>query len=176
VEKNFAKHSVALGFAEVRQQENQTQVMKNKLYWTSAFYCLTVVLQGCNKPEKQNDQARIVSESVSNQLIIDTSIINDLSRLSDTHTCFESYPEILYLVQKDYPDAAYTAFKAAYILANSDGNFSLEVDNLVLAAFYATSDNLSVWNKLNEDEKKKLFDRLDDLRPVDWDTEKHLYK
>lgn len=131
---------------------------------------------GCKPSESKENKSVADSEQPSDQVIIDTSFLNDPSFFTDTNRSFEHYAELLYLVQKDHPGAAYAAFKAAYIMAISDGNFGLEVENLILSAYYTTTDDLSVWNELSQDEKIILFSKLDELQPVDWETEKPLLK
>lgn len=151
------------------------RLIKIKPLLTFLLFCMILHLGGCKPSDSKQSKPTIHSEKSSNQVIIDTSFLNDPSIFTDANDSFNHYPELLYLVQKDHPGAAYAAFKAAYIMAISDGNFYLEVENLVLWAYYTTSDDLSIWNKLTQDEKIILFSKLDELQPVDWGTEKQLY-
>jgi hypothetical protein len=107
---------------------------------------------------------------------IDTSILNDSTKLEKADFCFDNYAELLYLVQKDYPNADYAAFKAAYSLMNTESNYDFELDNLVIQAYYASSSDMLAWNRLSNKEKEALFKYLDESKPLDWPSVRNMYK
>ncbi len=128
---------------------------------------------GCDKPSEEPGKADESTRAVA-KLEVDPSVLQ-LSLISDYNHCFESYPEILYLTQRDYPGAAHAAFKAAYQLAKTDGNFDFEVENLLRHAFYTSNEERKAWTDLTHEERVFLFPKLDDITLMDWVSVREQY-
>lgn len=129
---------------------------------------------GCNKPSDEQGKADESIVSVS-KIEVDPTVLQ-LSLINDSNHCFKFYPEILYLTQRDYPGAAHAAFKAAYQLAKTDGNFDFEVENLLRHAFYISNEERKAWTDLTREERVFLFPKLDEITLMDWPSVKEEYR